>query len=281
MTTATERLAPPLRDLARLSLNQYTTQRWSVAEAVEGCARAGIPAIGLWRDKVAETGLARSAQIVRDAGLRVSSLCRGGMFPAATEAERRARIEDNRRAIDEAAELGTDVLVLVCGGQPDRDLDGARQMVEDGIAALIPYAAGHGVRLGIEPLHPMFTADRSVIVTLAQANALVERLGSPQVGVVIDAYHVWWDPQVYAGIARAAGHILGFHVDDWLVPPPDVLLGRGMMGDGAIELRRLRTAVEQAGYHGWIEVEIFNRAIWDAPGDEVLALLCARYLEYV
>ena len=281
MSESTDHLVPPLRDLARLSLNQYTTQRWSVAEAVEGCARAGIPAIGLWRDKVAETGLARSAQIVRDAGLRVSSLCRGGMFPAATAAERQARIEDNRRAIDEAAALGTDVLVLVCGGQPDRDLDGARQMVEDGIAALIPYAAERGVRLGIEPLHPMFAADRSVIVTLGQANAIVERLGSPQVGVVIDAYHVWWDPQVYAEIARAAGHILGFHVDDWLVPPPDVLLGRGMMGDGVIELRRLRTAVERAGYHGWIEVEIFNRAIWDAPGDDVLALLCARYLGYV
>ena len=151
----------PFSDLARLSLNQMTTERWSVREAVEGCARAGIPAIGLWRNKVAEAGLQESARLVRDAGLRVSSLCRGGMFPAATPTERGARIEDNRRAIDEAAEIGTDVLVLVCGA--------ARMMVAEGIAELVPYARERGVRLGIEPLHPMFAADRSVIVTLGQA----------------------------------------------------------------------------------------------------------------
>lgn len=271
-------VVPPPADLTRLSLNQATTQHWSLREAVDGCVRAGIQWIGPWRDKIADAGGAsESARLICDAGLRVSSLCRGGFFPAATEAERRARIDDNRRAIDEAAELGTELLVLVCGAAPDRDLDGARRMVEDGIAAVLPYAAERGVRLAIEPLHPMYAGDRSVIVTLGQANAMVERLASPRVGVAVDVFHVWWDPEVYTQVARAAGHILGFHVSDWLVPLPDVLLGRGMMGDGVIQLRRLRNAVESAGYTGPIEVEIFNKAIWDAPGDQVLARMKDRF----
>jgi sugar phosphate isomerase/epimerase len=271
----------PLTDLSRLSLNQATTQRWSLREAVEGCARAGVPWIGLWRDKLAELGVAQAARLVRDAGLRVSSLCRGGFFPAATATERQARIDDNRRAIDEAAALGADVLVLVCGPAPDKDIVAARAMVREGIAALLPYAQECGVRLGIEPLNPIFAGDRSVIVTLAEANALVEQLGSPFLGVVADVYHIWWDPDLYAQIERAGAQILGFHVNDWIVPLPDPLLGRGMMGDGVIELRRIRVAVDATGYAGPIEVEIFNQAIWDTPGDEVLARMCERYLAYV
>ena len=272
---------PPFTDLARLSLNQMTTQPWGVREAVEGCVRAGIPFIGLWREKVAQTGLRESAQIVRDAGLRVSALCRGGWFPAASAAERQARIDDNLRAIEEAAELGTDVLVLVCGPAPDRDIAAARTMVEDAIAQIVPHATAHGIKLGIEPLHPMFAADRSVIVTLEEANCIAAKFPAQQVGVIIDVYHVWWDPAVYTQIERAAGRIFGFHVNDWLKPPFDTLNGRGMMGDGVIELRRLRQAVDAAGYSGPIEVEIFNQAIWDIPGDELLALMCKRYLEYV
>lgn len=270
-----------MQDLARLSLNQATTQYWSVREAAEGCLRAGIPAIGLWRHKVAETGLHESARIVRDTGLRVSSLCRGGWFPAASPAERQARIDDNRSAIEEAAELGTDVLVLVCGPAPDSDIAAARHMVEDAIALLLPYAEEHRVQLAIEPLHPMFAADRSVIVTLAEANRLIAHFNSKTLGVIVDVYHVWWDPDVYTQITRAAGHILGFHISDWLVPPPDHVNGRGMMGDGVIELRRLRNAVEATGYAGAIEVEIFNQALWEMPGDELLDLMCQRYLEYV
>ena len=268
---------------ARLSLNQATVQSWSVKEAVDGCARAGIPWIGLWRDKVAEQGLLESARLVRDAGMRVSSLCRGGFFPAPTAAERRDRIDENARALDEAAALGTDVLVLVCGGLPEgsRDVDGARQMIEDGIAALVPHAAARGVRLAIEPLHPMFAADRSVITTLGLANDIAERLGSAHVGVVIDVYHVWWDPAVYAQIERAAPHTVGFHVNDWIVPLPDLLRGRGMMGDGCIDNRRLREAVDRAGYTGPIEVEIFNDAVWGMPGDDVLALMKERYASEV
>jgi sugar phosphate isomerase/epimerase len=271
----------PFADIARLSLNQITTQHWSVREAVDGCVRAGIPFIGLWREKVAETGLRESACIVRDAGLRVSSLCRGGWFLAATAAERQARLDDNRRAIEEAATLGTDVLVLVCGPAVDRDITAARAYVEEAIGQLLPYAAQRGVKLGIEPLHPMYAAERSVIVTLAEANRLARRLNSRHVGVVIDVYHVWWDPEIYAQIAEAAGHILGFHVCDWLVPTPDMLMGRGMMGDGVIDLRGLRSAVDAAGYTGPIEVEIFNRTIWDTPGDQTLALMVRRYLQCV
>ncbi|NQX70345.1 sugar phosphate isomerase/epimerase [Paenibacillus alba] len=265
----------------RLSLNQITTERWSLKEAVEGSARADIPWIGLWRHKVAETGLAESKRLVRDAGLSVSSLCRGGMFPAASADERRNKLDDNRRAIEEAAELGAEVLVLVCGAAPDRDIDSARQWVEEGIAQLVPFAQSHGIRLGIEPLHPMFAAERSVVVTLAQANAMAEKYTPQQVGVIIDVFHVWWDPDLYVQIQRASGRILGFHVSDWIVPTPDMLMGRGMMGDGVIELRRIRKAVEAAGYQGPIEVEIFNQTIWDQAGDEVLALLKTRFARHV
>jgi sugar phosphate isomerase/epimerase len=263
-------------DLARLSLNQATTQHWPMRETIEGCARAGVGWLGLWRHKVAELGVRETRQALRTAGVRASSLCRGGFFAAATEHERRERIDDNRRAIDEAAELGAPVLVLVCGPAPDRDLDGARRMVEDGIAEVLPYAAARGVRLAVEPLHPMFAGDRSVVVTLAHANAMAERLGAA-LGIAVDAYHVWWDPDVYAQIGCAGSRIVGFHVSDWLVPPPDHLLGRGMLGDGVIELRRLREAVDAAGYLGPIEVEIFNQQIWDTPGEQVLECLRERF----
>jgi len=271
----------PLKSLDRLSLNQITTDRWSLQEAVEGCVRAGIPWIGLWRHKVTGDKLAESKRIVRDSGLKVSSLCRGGMFPAATAAERQARLDDNRRAVDEAAELGTDVLVLVCGPAPDRDIGLARQWVAEGIEQLIPYAQSCGIKLGIEPLHPMYAAERSVIVTLAQANTMAEQYKPQEVGVIVDVFHIWWDPELYAQIARASGRILGYHVSDWIVPTPDMLMGRGMMGDGRIELRRIRQAVEAAGYVGPIEVEIFNQAIWDQPGDAVLSLMKERFLEHV
>lgn len=270
-----------VHDLERLSLNQMTIERWSVREAVEGCVQAGIPAVGLWRHKVDEVGLKESARIVQEAGIKVSSLCRGGMFPAATEKERQAKFDDNLRALDEAATLGTDVLVLVCGPPADKNIARARRQVVDAIESLAPRAAELGIKLGIEPLHPMFAADRSVVSSLGQANDMVEEIGAPNVGVVIDVYHVWWDPNLYREIERARGRIYGFHVNDWLVPLPDTLKGRGMMGDGVIELRRIREAVDAAGYDGPIEVEIFNDDIWNRPGDEVLELMKDRYLEFV
>ncbi len=219
--------------------------------------------------------------MIRDAGLRVSSLCRGGMFPAALAEERRTRIEDNLRAIDEAAAVGTDLLVLVNGPAPDRDIDGARQMVVDGIGEIVGYAEQCGVRLGVEPLHPMFAADRSVVVTMGEANGIAEQFDSKWVGLVVDVYHVWWGPTVYAEIARAGRRIFAFHVSDWIIPTPDILMGRGMMGDGVIEIRRLRKAVEAAGYEGPIEVEIFNEALWAKPLDEAVGLVAERFLEFV
>jgi sugar phosphate isomerase/epimerase len=266
-------------DISRLSLNQITTNNWSLKEAVDGCVRAGLEWIGIWRHKIER--LDESVQVVRESGLKVSGLCRGGMFPAATAGERRKRIEDNLRAIDEAAALGTDVLVLVNGPAPDRDIAGARSMVADGIASIIPHARERGVRLGIEPLHPMFAAERSVICTLGEANRLAQRLDAPEVGIIVDVYHVWWDPELYPEIEKASGRILGFHVSDWLVPTPDMLMGRGMMGDGVIEIRKIRTAVERAGYRGPIEVEIFNQEIWDTPGDRVLARMKEAYAAHV
>lgn len=271
----------PFTDFSRLSLNQITTNRWSVPEAITGCVRADIPYISFWRDKVAATGLQESARLVREAGLKVSSLCRGGWFDDATPEGRKTRLDDNRRAIEEAATLDTDVLVLVCGPAATKDIAAARAYVRDSIEKLLPFAAEYGVKLAIEPMHPMYAAERSVMVTLAQANAIVKELQVPNLGVVVDVFHVWWDPDVYNQIQAAAGTILGFHVSDWLVPLPDILMGRGMMGDGVIELRKLRDAVEAAGYFGPIEVEIFNREIWDTPGDQVLQLMKTRYLEHV
>ncbi len=272
-------------DTSRLSLNQYTTFNWSTEEAIAGCRKAGLGWIGLWRDKVEAQGLNNTVKLLREHEVKVSSLCRGGMFPAESETERQKRINDNLRAIDECVTLGTDTLVLVCGGLHTRDIAEARQLVYDGIAAIIPYAQERGVKLGIEPLHPMYAADRNVVVTLKQANdfalSLNAAAGGQTVGVVIDVFHVWWDPDVYNEIRRASGHTFGFHVCDWITPVPDVLKARGMMGDGWIDIRQLREAVDTAGYRGPIECEIFNQALWDTPGDEVLKQIKTRYVSYV
>ncbi|TSB47263.1 sugar phosphate isomerase/epimerase family protein [Alkalicoccobacillus porphyridii] len=268
-------------ELSRLSLNQITTENWSLSEAIDGCERNEVPWISIWRHKLAEYGMKETVTHLKNSGIKVSSLCRGGMFPASTQEERNIRIEDNKRAIEEAAELNTDTLVLVCGPSPDKDITQARKWVQEGIEAIIPYAEQHGIKLGIEPLHPMYAADRSVINTLGQANSLVKYYQSEQVGVVIDAFHVWWDPQLAQDIETARGSILGFHVSDWKVPIYDMFKGRSMMGDGVIDLHGMRKQVEAAGYAGPIEVEIMNQELWDRPGDEVLQLMKERYLEHV
>ncbi|GLW99285.1 sugar phosphate isomerase/epimerase family protein [Microtetraspora sp. NBRC 16547] len=269
--------------LAKLSLNQRTTKSWSVREAVEGCVRAGISAIGLWREPVAEIGVAAAAKIVTDAGMRVSSLCRGGFLTTAGD-EGRAALDDNRRAIDEAAGLGTDCLVMVVGGLPpgSRDLRGARRRMAEAVAELAPYAGERGVRLALEPLHPMYCADRAVLSTLGQALDLAEQFPVEQVGVVVDTFHVWWDPDVWTQIARAGARIASFQVCDFLTPlPADVLLGRGMMGDGHIEFPPFRRAVAQAGYTGDTEVEIFNAQVWATDPGQVLATMKERYIRLV
>jgi sugar phosphate isomerase/epimerase len=277
---------PPPGDprLARLSLNQATTKRWSVVEAVDGCARAGLTSIGLWREPVAEHGLDATAKLVAERGLRVSSLCRGGFLTATDPGGRAAALEDNRRAIDEAATLRADCLVMVVGGLPagSRDLRGARQRVREALADLAPYAEERGVRLALEPLHPMYCADRAVLATLGQALDLAEAFPVAQVGVVVDTFHVWWDPDVWRQIARAGSRIASFQVCDWITPlPPDVLLARGMMGDGHIDFPPLRSAVDATGYAGDIEVEIFNADVWAADPEQVLATMIRRYVQCV
>src|SRR5579871_3857897 len=237
-------MAPP----SRLSLNQITTPRWNVEEAVEACARRGIPSIALWRHKIAEFGLNESVRAVQNSGLHVSSVCRGGMFPALSAEERRKRIEDNFRAVDEAAALQADVLVLVVGGASPVGIEAARSMVRRGIEELVPYASSAGVKVGLEPLHPMFAADRSVLTTIAEGLAIAQQYAPGEVGLILDVFHIWWDPCVVQQISASAGRIFGFHVSDWLVPLPDVLLGRGMMGDGVIDIRSLREAADRTGY---------------------------------
>ena len=275
--------APGDPRLARLSLNQRTTQRWSVGEAVEGCLAAGIPSIGLWREQIAEFGLDRTCRAVEQAGLRVSSVCRGGFLTGLADDYARA-MSDNRQAIDEAAALGAACLVRVVGGLPggSRDLPGARQRVADRIAELAGYAGRNGVQLAIEPMHPLFCADRGVISTLRQALELAERFPAEQVGVVLDTFHVWWDPDIGELVARAAGRIASYQVCDWITPfPADALLSRGMMGDGHIDFRSLTSLVQQAGYGGDIEVEIFNAEIWAADPAATVATLTRRYVEHV
>jgi sugar phosphate isomerase/epimerase len=268
--------------LDRLAINLATVrEQWNLREAVEACARHGITAIDPWRDQVATLGLAESVRVIKANGMRVSGYCRGGMFPAVDAAGRQAAIDDNKRAIDEAAALGADCLVLVVGGMPpsSRDIGGARLMVAEGVAAILPQARACGIPLAIEPLHPMYAGDRACINTLSQALDLADALGEGT-GVAIDTYHVWWDPELEVQIARAgrSNKIFAYHICDWRVPTRDLLLDRAMMGDGVIDLRRIGGWITKSGYSGAIEVEIFSKFDWwTRPGDEVLRACIERY----
>jgi sugar phosphate isomerase/epimerase len=266
--------------LARLSFNQITVDPWTLEQAVRNCVNSGVPNIAVWRHKLSGDA-SGAATLIRNSGLRVSSLCRGGYFSAPTRLEREQRIADNRLAIEEAATLGAPVLVIVSGPPHGQSLSDARATVIDSLHELLPHAEKANIKLGIEPLHPMYAAERSVVVTLKQANDIAEALSSPAAGVVIDAFHVWWDPEVGTEIDRAGVKIAGFHVSDWPVPLPGILMGRAMMGDGVIELRKLRELVDAAGYNGPIEVEIFNEVVWRMPEGEVMSLIQSRFLEHV
>lgn len=272
--------------LSRLSLNTATTKGWSLPEAVDGAARAGIPAVGVWRDRVAEVGVERAARLISDAGLRVSSLCRGGFLTTADAAEQAGAVTDNRAAIDEAAILGARELVMVVGGLPeqDRDVDAARERVADRLVDLVPYARDRGVRLALEPMHPMYCADRGVIPTLKHALDLAAPHPSHAVGVVVDTFHVWWDPELSSQIARAGdeGRLSSYQIGDWNLPiAADALLSRGMMGDGHIDFPSITRWVDSAGYTGDIEVEIFHEDVWATPAHEAIGIVKDRYEELV
>ncbi|MER6538248.1 sugar phosphate isomerase/epimerase family protein [Streptomyces sp900105755] len=274
-----------MTSLERFSVNQMTVKQLSLPALADACQELGVPGVGLWREPVRAYGVEATAKLVREAGLTVTTLCRGGFFTALDPDERAAALADNRRAVEEAATLGTDTLVLVSGGLPagSRDLHGARERIADALAELGPYAERHGVRLAIEPLHPMFASDRCVVSTLGQALDLAERFPAHQVGVTVDTYHVWWDDRAPAQIARAGagGRIHTFQLADWITPLPEgVLNGRGQIGDGAIDMREWRGYVEAAGYTGAIEVELFNDGLWARDGREVLAETAERFLAH-
>jgi sugar phosphate isomerase/epimerase len=282
-----------MRDLSGdhrwLSLNTATVRKQgSLLDIIDACARNGIRAIDPWRDQVAAIGLDRAVRAVKDAQLELSGYCRGGMFPADPAHRSQAR-DDNRRAVDEATALGASCLVLVVGGlpqysrpgsAPSKDIWGAQAQVEDGIAELLAYARTSKMPLAIEPLHPMFAADRACVNTTRQALDLCDRLEPARtgaLGVAIDVYHVWWDFELMPQIERA-GHdrLLAFHVCDWLVPTTDMLNDRGMMGDGVIDIPRIRAAVEAQKFAGYVEVEIFSNRWWAMPVDDVIATCVAR-----
>ncbi|MCG7309578.1 sugar phosphate isomerase/epimerase [Brachybacterium sp. ACRRE] len=270
----------------RLSLNRWSVRTTPIDEVLAACVDGGVGGIGLWRQDVGTTGLTELRRRVDDAGLQVTSLCRGGFFTAVDPADRRAALEDNRRAIDEAVGLGTDVLVLVVGGlsHEDKDLAAARERVAENIAQLAPHAEQAGVRLAIEPMHPIFAADRGVVSTTAQALDIAEQVGSDAVGAIVDTYHVWWDPDLPASIARAgaSGRLLGYQVCDWILPlAAETLNSRGYMGDGFIDFPAITRMIAETGYSGPIEVEIFHEDVWATPVADAVRTIRERFEQLV
>jgi sugar phosphate isomerase/epimerase len=274
-------MATALTDLSRLCVHTITTKPWPVEKAAREFSAAGIGGITVWRDALTGRDIAATGRMLRDLDLAVVSLCRGGFFPAATPAGRQAAVDDNLRAIDEAAALGAPHVVLVCGALPGQSLEESRHQIREGIAACLPHAAAAGVKLAIEPLHPMYAGDRSAINTLAQANDLAEELQSPWLGIAVDVYHLWWDPDLESQIRRCGeqGHLLAFHLCDWKTPTLDLLNDRGLMGEGCIPLKQIRGWVEAAGFTGYNEVEIFSNIYWQQDQHLFLEKIRQGYLQ--
>jgi sugar phosphate isomerase/epimerase len=272
--------ASPLTDFSRLCVHTITTKPWSIEEATDRYAAAGVKGVTVWRQWLEGRNIARAGDALRAAGIEIVSLCRGGFFPAIDTAGRRAAIDDNLKAIDEAAALGAPLIVLVCGAVPGQPLDVSRQQIADGIAAVLDRAAQAGVKLAVEPLHPMYADSRSAINTLRQANDLCEQIDSPHLGVAVDVYHLWWDPELPSQIDRCgrAGRILAFHVCDWRTPTEDLLNDRGLMGEGCIPIRQIRGWVEGAGFRGFVEVEIFSNRYWATDQSEFLGKIKTAFL---
>ncbi|PKL08453.1 MAG: sugar phosphate isomerase/epimerase [Spirochaetae bacterium HGW-Spirochaetae-7] len=272
-----------MNDAARFAVHTATTKPWDLETAVRKYAEAGVAGISVWKEALEGHDAAKAGAMIRSAGLSAVSLVRGGFFPAALAAVRRERIRDNERLIRVASALGAPLIVLVCGADPKVRIADARAQVEAGIEVILPFAEAEGVSLAIEPLHPMYAGDRSVINTLAEANDLCERFGSPSLGVAVDVFHVWWDPALEAQIARAGrlGLIKAFHVCDWKTPVLDMLEDRGLMGEGCIDIPLIRGWVEAAGFNGFVEVEIFSRRFWAMDQDAWLRMILGALREHV
>jgi sugar phosphate isomerase/epimerase len=269
-------------DLSRLCIHTITTKPWPIETAIERFSARGVAAMTVWRDALEGRDIAATGKRIRDAGMDVVSLCRGGFFPAETAAARREALDDNRRAIDEAAALGAPLVVLVCGAVPGQPLDVSRGQIRDGIEAVLPHAQAAGVKLGVEPLHPLYADSRSAVNTMAQANDIAEKINSPFVGVVVDVYHLWWDPDLEREIRRCGQHgqLFAFHVCDWRTPTEDLLNDRGLMGEGCINIRQIRGWVEEAGFDGYNEVEIFSDRYWAMEQEQVLERIVEAYTNH-
>jgi len=272
-----------MTDMRRCAIHTATTKPWDLETAVRKYADSGVAGISVWKETLVGRDPGAAGRMIRAAGLSVVSLVRGGFFPAADPDLRAQRIKDNERLIAIAAELGAPLIVLVCGADPKVRIDEARRQVRAGIEAILPTAESAGVRLAIEPLHPMYAGDRSVINTLKEANDLCEDLGSPELGVAVDLYHLWWDPELEAQVARAGrlGAIAAFHVCDWKTPVLDFLEDRGLMGEGCIDIPRIRGWVEDAGFRGFVEVEIFSKRFWAMDQDIYLRMILDAFREHV
>ena len=269
----------PISDLSKLAVHTITTKPWSLREALEGYAAAGVRGITLWRDAIEGAGTDEAARMLADSPLEVVGLARGGFFPAGTESERQAAIDDNRVLIDMARAVGAPVLVLVCGAWPGQSLEESRRQIAEGIATLLPQAAEAGVTLAIEPLHPMYADTRSAVVTMGQANDLIDAIGDERVGIALDVYHTWWDDRLEAEIKRAGKRIRAFHICDWRVPTRDFLTDRTIMGEGCIDIPRIRGWVEATGFNGYHEVEIFSEEFWAMDQGEYLKRIVEAYRE--
>lgn len=272
----------PPADLSRLCIHTMTTKPLALPEAIEAYRLAGVPAMTVWRQALAPHGVAESGRMLADSGLRVTSLCRGGFFPGETKPLRQAAIDDNRRAIEEAAAIGAPLVVLVCGAIPGMPLDEARKQIADGIAACMDEAGAAGIRLAIEPLHPMYADCRSAVNTMEDANEIASRLAHPAIGVAVDVYHLWWDRHLRRGIREcgAAGRLFAFHACDWRTPTRDLLNDRGLMGEGCIPIRVIRGWMEDAGFDGDIEVEIFSDHYWTRDQAEYIEDIKRAYLAH-
>jgi sugar phosphate isomerase/epimerase len=270
-------------DLSKLCLHTITTRPWNIEQAARHYSAAGVKGITVWRDALEGRDIAHTGQMLRDQGLAIVSLCRGGFFAHRDSDKRKAALEDNRRAIEEATGLGADLIVLVCGADPSQSLEDSRGQIQDGISAILPDAAAAGVKLAIEPLHPMYADTRSAINTLAQANDLAEKLDSPWLGIAVDVYHLWWDPFLEVEIGRCGrqDHLFAFHVCDWKTPTADMLMDRGLMGEGCIPVRKIREWVEKAGFVGFIEDEIFSNSWWSREQNAFLGKIIEAYQKFV